>query len=156
MTVSRKFLWLVPALSLFVAACGGGGDDGPPTSPTPPPPAGPATLQVTELTVGTGTEATPGMFVNTHYTLWRYDPAGTDSKGEGLDTSRDGDPPYSFTLGNPAGGILGYQQIVNGMRVGGSRRGIVPPSLAYGSGGSGPIRPNEWLVFEIELLAVTQ
>lgn len=90
-----------------------------------------------------------------HYTLWLYNPAGADSKGTRLQSSRDAGTPYSFRLGANAV-IPGFEQSVTGMKVGGLRRAIVPPALAYGSQGSGTaIPPNTWLVFEIELLAVT-
>ncbi|HEY8551396.1 MAG TPA: FKBP-type peptidyl-prolyl cis-trans isomerase [Vicinamibacterales bacterium] len=151
----RPFLSTIAfSLLLFTLACGGDNDNGSPTSPTNPPPQGPATLQVVDLTTGTGAEAAGNRVVTVHYTLWLYDPAGTDTKGLRIDASRDHGGSYSFRLGTNAV-IPGFEQGLNGMRVGGVRRVTVPPSLAYGSQGSGNVPPNSWLVFEIELLDVT-
>jgi FKBP-type peptidyl-prolyl cis-trans isomerase FkpA len=106
-----------------------------------------------ELTTGEGAEATGTRAVVVHYTLWLYDPAGADSKGSRIESSRDaGRQPFSFRMGTNAV-IPGFEQGVSGMRVGGTRRLIVPPSLAYGATGNGPIPPNSWTVFELELLA---
>jgi FKBP-type peptidyl-prolyl cis-trans isomerase FkpA len=145
----RQFLWstAVAFAAATAAACSGDGDDSP-TEPTPPPPTGPSTLQITELTVGEGTEAVNGKTAFVTYVLWRFDPNGVDQKGEALDANT-----FSWLIGG-TGAIQGMSQGVQGMRVGGKRRIIIPPSLGYGSGGNGPIRPNEWIVFEFELLAV--
>ena len=88
-----------------------------------------------------------------NYTLWLYDPAQPQSKGRQVETNVGG-AAFSFVLG---GGrvIRGWEQGVPGMRVGGQRRLIIPPELAYGSAGSPPaIPPNATLVFDIALLAV--
>ena len=148
----RYVLSVTLAALVAVAACSG--DSETPTEPTPPPPTGPSTMQVTELVDGTGTEAASGNSVFINFTVWRYDPAGADSKGNLLGTSVGG-TPYSFQVGSTST-IAGISQGTIGMKVGGKRRLIVPPSLAYGTSGSsdGSIRPNEWLVFEIELLSV--
>jgi FKBP-type peptidyl-prolyl cis-trans isomerase FkpA len=155
MTVRRSvlpFFLLIP-LVLMMTGCGGGEEPAAPTTPTTPSPTGPATLQLTDLSVGSGGEAVAGTTVVVHYTLWLYDPAGTDSKGTRLQSSRDANNPFPFRLGTNAV-IPGFEQAVTGMKVGGTRRAIVPPTLAYGSTGSGSIPPNTWLVFEIELLSV--
>jgi len=102
--------------------------------------------------VGTGTEATSGRTVAVNYTGWLYNPTGTDGKGQQFDTNT-GRGPYTFLVGSNQV-IAGFSQGVTGMRVGGLRRVVLPPSLAYGSTGSGPIPPNATIVFEIELLAV--
>ena len=139
-------------LPLLAIACGGS-DTPTPTEPSTPSPTGPADLQLTDLTVGTGADAVSGSTVIVHYTLWLYDPAGTDSKGTRVGSSRDANTPLTFRLGTSAV-IPGFEQTVSGMKVGGIRRSIVPPGLAYGSTGSAPsIPPNTWLVFEVELLA---
>lgn len=145
----------VPMLALTVVACGSSESNDSPTTPTPPPPTGPATMQITEMTVGEGGEAASGRGVFVHYTLFRYDPAGTDSKGAQLETTV-GANPLSFVVGTTSL-IPGISQGVTGMKVGGKRRVILPPSLAYGTTGSsnGIIRPNEWIIFELELLSVT-
>jgi FKBP-type peptidyl-prolyl cis-trans isomerase FkpA len=127
------------------AACG---DDNP-NSPTNLPRA---EYSQTDLRVGTGTEATNGRRLNVHYTLWTYDPAGQNGKGQQLQTSVGG-TPFSFVLGT-GGVISGWDRGVPGMRAGGLRRLTLPPELAYGSTGNGPIQPSQSLVFEIELLEV--
>ena len=152
----RHFLWstAVAVVAATAAGCSGDSNDSP-TEPTPQLPQGPATLQITDLTVGEGTEATSGRSVFIHYVLWRYDPAGTDAKGLQIDSSIARNQPFGFTIGS-TGAIVGMSQGVIGMKVGGKRRLIVPPSLAYGSTGTsqGEVRPNEWIVFDVELLAV--
>lgn len=102
--------------------------------------------------MGTGTEATTGRTVAVNYTGWLYNPAGTDGKGQQFDTSA-GRGVLTFVLGSNQV-ISGFSQGTQGMRVGGLRRVVLPPSLAYGSAGNGPIPPNATLVFEIELVAV--
>jgi FKBP-type peptidyl-prolyl cis-trans isomerase FkpA len=132
---------LITALSFITAAC----SDSTPTQPTPR-----AEYSVTDLRVGSGAEATAGKRLTVNYTGWMYNPSGTDGKGQQFDTSV-GRGAYSFTLG--AGQVIsGWDRGVAGMRVGGQRRLVVPPELAYGASGNGPIPPNATLVFDIELL----
>ena len=100
-----------------------------------------------DLTIGTGTEATPGRQVTVHYTGWLTD-------GTKFDSSKDRNDPFSFDLG---GGrvIKGWDQGVAGMKVGGKRKLTIPPQLGYGArGAGGVIPPNATLVFEVELLGV--
>jgi FKBP-type peptidyl-prolyl cis-trans isomerase FkpA len=132
---------LITALSFITTACG----DSNPTQPTPR-----ADYSATDLRVGTGTEATAGKRLSVNYTGWLYNPSGTDGKGAQFDSSI-GRAPFPFTLG--AGQVIsGWDRGVAGMRVGGQRRLVLPPELAYGSSGNGPIPPNATLVFDIELL----
>jgi FKBP-type peptidyl-prolyl cis-trans isomerase FkpA len=152
--VRRHFLSLILLLPLVLVGCGGSEEPTTPTSPSTPSPTGPAELQLTDLTVGTGAALAANSTVIVHYELWLYDPALTDSKGVKQDSSRDRNQPYSLRLGANAV-IPGFEQTINGMLVGGKRRSIVPPSLAYGATGYQTIPPNTWLVFEIELLAAT-
>lgn len=149
MYLLRRILTLcILPVALFATACGS--DNNGPTAPTTPPPQGPAELQKIDITVGTGDEAINNKIVTVQYILWRYDPAGTDSKGEALEQGT----VSPFRLGTNAV-IAGFEQGVLGMKVQGVRRIIVPPSLAYGSAGRAPsIRPNEWLVFELGLAQV--
>jgi FKBP-type peptidyl-prolyl cis-trans isomerase FkpA len=90
-----------------------------------------------------------------HYTGWLYDPAAPDHRGRKFDSSRDRGQPLSFPLG--AGRVIrGWEQGLPGMKVGGTRRLVIPPSLAYGvrGAGNGVIPPNATLLFDVELLAV--
>jgi FKBP-type peptidyl-prolyl cis-trans isomerase FkpA len=139
---------------LLIAAMGAAaacGDDSPdnPTSPTTLPRA---EYSQTDLLVGTGTEATNGKRLSVHYTLWMYDPAGSNGKGQQIQTSVGG-TPFPFVLGTGAV-IAGWDRGVPGMLIGGRRRLVLPPELAYGAAGNPPIPGNASLVFEIELLSV--
>ena len=130
---------------LVMAAASACGD-----SPTGP--VNMARYSQTDLVVGTGAEAVAGKTLTVHYTGWLYNEARTDSKGAEFDSSV-GRNPLTFTLG--AGQVIqGWEQGFTGMKVGGKRRLIIPPSLAYGGTRRGPIPPNATLVFEIELIAV--
>jgi len=114
----------------------------------------PATLIKTDIKLGEGALATAGQSVTVHYTGWLYDEAASMHQGKKFDSSRDRNQPFPFSLG--AGQVIpGWEQGVEGMKVGGHRRLIIPPALAYGtSGAGGVIPPNAQLVFDIELLGV--
>jgi FKBP-type peptidyl-prolyl cis-trans isomerase FkpA len=122
----------------------------------PPPAAAPApAVLVTDVVTGVGDEALPGMIVVVHYTGWLHDPAAPDQRGRKFDSSRDRGRPLSFPLG--AGRVIrGWEQGLPGMKIGGTRRLVIPPSLAYGArgAGNGAVPPDATLVFDIELLAV--
>ena len=118
-------------------------------------PAGPsnnAAYSQTDLRLGTGTDAASGKVLTVNYTGWFYNTAQPDNKGVQFDSSV-GQTPFTFTLGIGAV-IAGWDQGLLGMKVGGIRRLVVPPSLAYGGFRSGPIPPNATLLFDIELLDV--
>jgi len=135
---------LALAVLPLVAGCGSSSPTTPSTSV--------GTFTQTDLVVGTGADATVGKLVTVNYTGWLYDTSKTDGKGTQFDSSI-GKQPFPFTLG--AGQVIkGWDQGVVGMKVGGSRRLIIPPDLAYGASGSGPIPPNATLVFDISLLSV--
>ena len=103
-------------------------------------------LKYVDLVVGTGREATAGDLATVHYTGWL-------TNGTKFDSSVDRGTPFGFTLG--AGQVIaGWDQGVLGMKVGGQRRLIIPPSLGYGASGSGTIPGNATLVFDVQLLAV--
>ena len=104
--------------------------------------------------IGTGTLASSGKSVVVHYTGWLFDSAALDHKGRKFDSSRDRGEPFGFTLG--AGQVIkGWDQGVDGMRVGGQRTLTVPPELGYGTRGAGAvIPPNATLIFDVELLEV--
>jgi FKBP-type peptidyl-prolyl cis-trans isomerase len=105
-----------------------------------------------DLVVGTGAEATNGTLLTVDYAGWLYEEGQPDSKGRLFDTS-SGRQPFPFRLGAREV-IQGWDLGVPGMRVGGLRRLVIPPDLAYGSSGSSSIPPNATLIFEVELLAV--
>ncbi len=111
----------------------------------PPPP--PKQLKTKDLIVGTGAEAKTGSAVTVNYVGTLY------STGKEFDSSWKRNEPFPFTLGK--GQVIpGWEQGVVGMKVGGRRELIIPPSLAYGVKGSPPtIPPNATLVFVIDLLA---
>ena len=113
-----------------------------------------APFSQSDLRAGAGAAATIGLNLTVQYTGWIYDGAQTDQKGPQFETSR-GREPFVFTLGaNQV--IRGWDQGLIGLRVGGLRRLVIPPSLAYGGVRNGPIPPNATLVFEVELLDVQQ
>ena len=137
---------LVRLLTLVLLAAGLARCDDTPTSPTDVP------FSVTDLRPGTGAIALTGSLVLVNYTGWLYDPLRGDNKGAMFDTSK-GATPFAFTIG--AGNVIeGWDQGVAGMAVGGLRRLVIPPSLAYGDSRNGPIPPYATLIFEIELVAI--
>jgi len=109
---------------------------------------------ITDIRPGTGTEAQAGHTVIVHYTGWLYDVAAADNKGEKFGSSHDHSAPFDFPLG--AGRVIqGWDQGVQGMKVGGKRALVVPSQMGYGErGAGGVIPPNATLVFEVELLNV--
>lgn len=104
--------------------------------------------------LGKGDLATSGNEVLVHYTGWLYDEAAPDHKGDKFDSSLDRNEPFDFTLG--VGHVIsGWDEGVEGMRVGGQRTLIIPAHLGYGArGAGGVIPPDAALVFEVELLSV--
>lgn len=106
----------------------------------------------TDLRVGTGADAENGAILSVNYTGWLFDQDAPAQKGPQFDTSA-GRGPLTFVLG--AGQVIaGWDQGLAGMKVGGLRRLIIPPSLAYGGVRNQSIPPNSTLVFEVELVEV--
>ena len=137
---------LIPLLALsFVVACGGD-DNGPTIAPTTSAP-----YSQTDLVVGTGTVATPGAQLIVAYTGWLHDSTRPEAKGTQFSTGAN----FPFRLGTGAV-IRGWDQGVPGMRVGGQRRLVIPPDLAYGNNppAGSNIPPNATLVFDITLNSV--
>lgn len=113
-------------------------------------------FQKIDTTVGTGPEANVGKTVNVHYTGWIYDESSADNKGRKFDSSRDRDSHFSFLLGSGRV-IKGWDQGVLGMKVGGHRTLIIPPSMGYGAQGAGNIiPPNATLIFDVELIGLQE
>lgn len=101
-----------------------------------------------------GAKATAGREVSVHYTGWLYDPAAPEKKGRKFDSSRDRGEPIRFPLGARMV-IDGWEQGLEGMKVGGQRTLIIPPHLDYGDRGvRGAIPPNATLIFDVELMGV--
>ena len=168
-SAALKALALTIALcaALGLAACGGGDDSttgatessasaetessAEKTKPkvTVPKGAPPTKLEVKDLEEGTGAEAKAGDEVTVQYVGVNY------KNGKEFDASWDRGEPFTFQLG--AGMVIpGWDQGVEGMKVGGRRELIIPPELAYGPEGSPPaIGPNETLIFVIDLLEVS-
>ncbi len=111
----------------------------------------PSGLQYEEVTVGTGATASAGQAVAVHYTGWLYN---NGEKGRKFDSSKDRGQPFEFDLG--AGMVIrGWDEGVQGMKVGGVRNLIIPEDLGYGArGAGGVIPPNATLFFQVELLSV--
>lgn len=111
-------------------------------------------FQRIDTKVGSGDEAEIGKNVSVHYTGWLYDEAASDKKGRKFDSSYERKEAFTFMLG--AGRVIkGWDKGVQGMRVGGQRTLIIPPSMAYGSRGAGNvIPPNATLLFEVELVGL--
>jgi peptidylprolyl isomerase len=112
-------------------------------------PEPPAELVITEVTVGDGAEATAGSNVSVHYVGVAH------SSGEEFDASYNRGAPLQFRLG--VGQVIqGWDNGVQGMKVGGRRQLVIPPHLGYGDrGAGGVIKPGETLIFVVDLLGVS-
>ena len=133
-------LFITAVLVLTIAAAGQGKVNTTPTG-----------LKYTDMKVGTGAEAVKGVFVEVHYTGWLYINGKRDRK---FDSSLDRKQPFSFQLGAHEV-IAGWDEGVQGMKVGGKRELIIPPALGYGAREVGGVIPaNSTLNFEVELLRV--
>lgn len=105
-------------------------------------------LKIEDEVIGTGAEAVAGKEITVNY-------VGTLTNGTKFDSSYDRNQPFKFTLG--AGQVIaGWDQGFAGMKVGGKRKLTIPPELGYGSRAAGAIPPNSTLIFEVELLNVSQ
>jgi FKBP-type peptidyl-prolyl cis-trans isomerase FkpA len=105
-------------------------------------------LTIEDTVIGKGVAASAGRDVTVHYAGWLAD-------GTQFDSSKEKQDPFEFTLGKKEV-MAGWEEGLSGMRVGGTRKLIVPPQLAYGEAGAGDtIPPNATLTFEVDLLAVS-
>jgi peptidylprolyl isomerase len=145
--------------ALAIAGCGGGDSTSTSTSATAeesievrpkvevPSGAPPKQLESIDLIEGSGAEAKAGDEVTVQYVLVDY------KSGKEIEASWDRGEPFGFVLGT--GSVIpGWDQGVEGMKVGGRRELIIPPELAYGAEGSPPIGPNATLIFVIDLVSV--
>jgi FKBP-type peptidyl-prolyl cis-trans isomerase FkpA len=141
----KAFPFVLLGLALLSSGCKG--NDVSVVVPTAP------TLNVafsaTDLRAGAGAAATSGRLAQVRYAGWIYSPNAADNKGSQFDAGT-----FTFTVGT--GVIPGFSQGVTGMQIGGIRRIVIPPNLGYGNNppSNSGIRPNETLLFEVELLAV--
>jgi FKBP-type peptidyl-prolyl cis-trans isomerase len=154
----KKFLPLFLILTLVLLGCSGNrSDEGgkanvPAKSPERPTDSSEPTtttesgLQIQDIVVGEGATAETGNMVAVHYTGWLLD-------GKKFDSSLDRGKPYTIKLG--AGEVIkGWDEGLVGMKVGGKRKLTIPPELAYGERGKGPIPPNSTLIFECYMMSV--
>jgi FKBP-type peptidyl-prolyl cis-trans isomerase len=142
------FCALVLLIAFFAAACDSGKDE--PEQPTPREVADEdytktdSGLKYYDFTTGTGAEAQANQLVLVHYNGWF-------TNGQLFDSSARRNQPISFILGT--GDVIpGWDEGIAGMRIGGQRQLVIPPELAYGATGYGPIPPNATLIFEVELV----
>ena len=130
----------------LISACGG--------KPATAALSGVNSMQTVELKPGTGEAVTAGKIAVVQYTGWLYEASAKDNKGKQFDSSRTGGQPFKFPVGTGQV-IKGWDQGVLGMKVGESRRLIIPADLAYGdSGAGGVIPPGATLVFDIDLIGI--
>lgn len=157
--MNRCLLLSVFAASVMLGACSRESSP-PPAEPvadeTPAAPATVTELQKVDLHVAPGEGISQGQVAVVHYTGWLYDPRANESKGTKFDSSRDRGQPFRFTIGSGQV-IKGWEEGVQGMRVGSQRRLLIPADLAYGDrGAGGVIPPGASLVFDVELLGIEQ
>jgi peptidylprolyl isomerase len=105
----------------------------------------PTTLVTKDIIVGEGAEAQPTSTMTVHYTLMTW------SNGALIESSWNRGSSATFPLANV---IVGWQQGIPGMKVGGRRLLVIPPDIGYGAQGSGPIGPNETLIFVVDAIGV--
>jgi peptidylprolyl isomerase len=156
--VKKKLLAIIAVSALLLTGCGdkkvSAAADNLPTvttnqgeAPTIGAPTGnpPTTLVTKDIIVGTGAEALPTSTMTVHYTLMTW------SNGKLIESSWTSGSPATFPLANV---IIGWQQGIPGMKVGGRRLLVIPPDLGYGAQGGGPIGPNETLIFVVDAIGV--
>jgi FKBP-type peptidyl-prolyl cis-trans isomerase FkpA len=140
--VRPALICLLAAFAATLASC----------SDTPTTPSSSAPYSQVDLLLGTGTEAAAGNTLTVNYTGWLFDSSKPDGKGLQFDSSV-GHDPFQFILGAQRV-IAGWDRGLVGMKVGGIRRLVIPPSLGYGDIRNNSIPAYSTLVFDIELIAV--
>jgi FKBP-type peptidyl-prolyl cis-trans isomerase FkpA len=149
---SNNFSMMGLLVCIALCAACSGKSDAPPSAA--PPAAAVTSLQTVTLKAGTGQGIGAGQIAVVQYTGWLYEAGATDHKGKQFDSSRTRREPFKFPL-DTGSVIKGWDQGVTGMKVGESRRLIIPPDLAYGDGGAGEvIPPGATLVFDVELVGI--
>ena len=156
--MKKKLLAVLAVSALLLTGCGdkkvSAATDNLPTvttnqgeAPTIGAPTGnpPTTLVTKDIIVGSGAEALPTSTMTVHYTLMTW------STGKVVESSWTSGSPATFPLANV---IVGWQQGIPGMKVGGRRLLVIPPDLGYGAQGGGPIGPNETLIFVVDAIGV--
>lgn len=156
--MKKKLLAIIAVTALLLTGCGdkkvSAAADNLPTvttnqgeAPTIGAPTGtaPTTLVTKDIIVGKGAEALPTATMTVHYTLMTW------SNGKLIESSWTSGSPATFPLANV---IIGWQQGIPGMKVGGRRLLVIPPDLGYGAQGGGPIGPNETLIFVVDAIGV--
>jgi FKBP-type peptidyl-prolyl cis-trans isomerase len=148
MVRAMKTLALAAALVVALGGCSKKKDDAAGSAASGATEAPGERLMIEEVKVGDGALATKGKTVSVHYT-------GKLTNGTKFDSSLDRGQPIEFVLGSGMV-IKGWDQGIDGMKVGGKRKLTIPPELAYGARGTpgGPIPPNATLVFDVELVGV--
>lgn len=146
--MSFRIVWFHVVLLVGAVMATGCGSS--PTSPSSS--SSGVTFSSVDLTVGNGDTVAKGDRIKVWYTGWIYVKSAPGNKGESFDSNRAREL-FRYIVGT--GHVIeGWDQGVPGMKVGGIRRLIIPPELAYGSQGQGPIQPDATLIFEIEVVEV--
>jgi len=146
--MSFRIVWFNVVLLVGAVMATGCGSS--PTSPSSS--SSGVTFNSEDLTVGNGETVAKGDRIKVWYTGWIYVKSAPGNKGQSFDSNRDREL-FRYIVGT--GHVIeGWDQGVPGMKVGGIRRLIIPPELAYGSQGQNPIPPDATLIFEIEVVEV--
>ena len=146
--MSFRIVWFHVVLLVGAVMATGCGSS--PTSPSSS--SSGVTFSSVDLTVGNGDTVVKGDRIKVWYTGWIYVKSAPGNKGQSFDSNRDREL-FRYIVGT--GHVIeGWDQGVPGMKAGGIRRLIIPPELAYGSQGQGPIPPGASLIFEIEVVEV--
>jgi FKBP-type peptidyl-prolyl cis-trans isomerase len=149
---SMKFAKIALLACIALNAACSGKSESPPGAASMPSPV--TSLQKITLKPGAGAAIAGGQIAVVQYTGWLYEAGATEHKGKQFDSSLTRREPFKFPL-DTGSVIKGWDQGVVGMKVGESRRLVIPPELAYGDAGAGGvIPPGATLVFDVELVGI--